>query len=364
MYRDRTNLFLSYRRTFPHQRLSSTKYTVANKDLEDQPFIGNEDGIAMDNFSRRLPPRFFDLTFQVDEALALVDRLLVQLAKLYQKNSLPGFQDNRQDEQQIEDISFQVIKKFQECFGVIKTLTRIKETQFSNGQQLNKDELRILDNLEKNYALKVQEKSQKFRVLQNNHLKFLNKDDFKPLPTAKSNDDTLLLLEEEVQQGDSNEIDSYSKQTLQKQNAKMHDSNQQFLQQRDEEITQLAKGVLEVSTIFREMQSLIIDQGTVVDRIDYNLENTVVELKQAQRELDKATHYQKRSQKCKIILFLSLLVLAMFMLVMLKPHHRTIKETAPSPDQGQPKNGNSGGSGNQADVVNADPLLDPESNIQ
>lgn len=51
------------------------------------------------------------------------------------------------------------------------------------------------------------------------------------------------------------------------------------MRERDEEITQLARGVLEVSTIFREMQDLVVDQGTIVDRIDYNLENTVVELK-------------------------------------------------------------------------------------
>ncbi|QEU58686.1 Tlg2 [Kluyveromyces lactis] len=364
MFRDRTNLFLSYRRTFPHQRLSSTKHLRSNKDLENQPFIGSdygnndEDMVAMDDFSRKLPPKFFDLTFQVDESLSIVDQLLLQLTKLYQKNSLPGFQDNKQDEDEIERISFQVIKRFQECFGVIKTLTRIKDSQYSNGKQLSKDELRILDNLEKNYALKVQDKSQKFRILQNNHLKFLNKDDFKPLPTTKSSNDTLMLLEEEVEGDEVNNIDSYSKQTLQKQNQKLQDNNQQFLQQRDEEITQLAKGVLEVSTIFREMQSLIIDQGTVVDRIDYNLENTVIELKQAQKELDKATHYQKRSQKCKIILFLSLVVLALFLLVMLKPHHHTIRESAPSKSPKPP------GSQVEVNSPNGDPLLDPESNVE
>ncbi|CDO91986.1 unnamed protein product [Kluyveromyces dobzhanskii CBS 2104] len=363
MFRDRTNLFLSYRRTFPHQRFTSSKYLRSTKDLENQPFIGSEDsnneedGFAMDDFSRQLPPKFFDLTFRVDESLSTVDHLLLQLTRLYQKNSLPGFQDNRQDEDEIEKISFEVIKRFQECFGVIKTLTRIKESQYSNGKQLSKDELKILDNLEKNYALKVQDKSQKFRILQNNHLKFLNKDDFKPLPTTKSSNDTLSLLEEEVEKEEVNNIDSYSKQTLQKQNQKLQDNNQQFLQQRDEEITQLAKGVLEVSTIFREMQSLIIDQGTVVDRIDYNLENTVIELKQAQRELDKATHYQKRSQKCKIILFLSLLVLAMFLLVMLKPHSHTVTKSVPDRDK-TPHSPYI-----NVDTPAGDPLLDPESNV-
>ena len=68
------------------------------------------------------------------------------------------------------------------------------------------------------------------------------------------------------------------------------------------------------------MQDLVIDQGTIVDRIDYNLENTVVELKSADKELNKATHYQKRTQKCKVILLLTLCVIALFFFVMLKPH--------------------------------------------
>lgn len=331
MYRDRTNLFLSYRRTFPHQRFNSTKPARLN-DIENEPFIGGEnqsETFAMNEYNRKLPPKFFDLSYQIDEELSSVEQLLVQLTRLYQKNSLPGFQDNRQDEDEIEQISFQIIKQFQQCYGIIKSLAKIKDSQFSDGKQLNRDELRILDNLEKNYALKVQEKSQKFRILQNTHLKYLNKDDFKPLPGGNSSHDTLLILEDELQNDEVGNIDSYSKQTLQRQNQKLKDNNQQFLQQRDEEITKLAKGVLEVSTIFREMQSLIIDQGTVVDRIDYNLENTVIELKQAQKELDKATHYQKRTQKCKVILFLSLVVLALFLLVMLKPHREVVRESAP-----------------------------------
>ena len=56
------------------------------------------------------------------------------------------------------------------------------------------------------------------------------------------------------------------------------------------------------------MESMVIEQGTILDRIDYNLVNTVQDLKQADKELIKAHHYQKRSTKCKIIFFKSLCV--------------------------------------------------------
>lgn len=329
MFRDRTNLFLSYRRTFPHNRSFHT--TVQDPfadppDLENGSTLNNDDDEAypmMDMSSSKrtpLPPKFFDYTQQIDENLSNVNQQMVQLAKLYRKNSLPGFQDKTHDEKEIEEISYDIIKAFQNCYKTIKLLQVVQSTQIFKGKQLTKGEIIILDNLQKNYATKIQTSSNKFRVLQNNYLRFLNKDDFKPLPTASSDQDTLLLLQEE-ENDTQQEIDSYSRQTLQKQTQRQNSANTQFLQQREEEITELARGVLEVSTIFREMQNLIIDQGTVVDRIDYNLENTVIELKQAQKELDRATHYQKRTQKCKVILLLSLVIVALFFFVMLKPHH-------------------------------------------
>lgn len=251
-------------------------------------------------------------------------RLSEQLAKVYRKNSLPGFEDKSHDEALIEDLSFKVIQMLQKCYAVMKRLKTIYNSQFVDGKQLSREELIILDNLQKIYAEKIQTESNKFRVLQNNYLKFLNKDDLKPIRNKASAENTLLLDDEEEEAArekrEGLDIEDYSKRTLQRQQ-QLHDTSAEaYLRERDEEITQLARGVLEVSTIFREMQDLVVDQGTIVDRIDYNLENTVVELKSADKELNKATHYQKRTQKCKVILLLTLCVIALFFFVMLKPH--------------------------------------------
>jgi syntaxin 16 len=42
-----------------------------------------------------------------------------------------------------------------------------------------------------------------------------------------------------------------------------------------------------IAEIFRELQTLVIDQGTLLDRIDYNVEQMSVNVKSAVRELDK-----------------------------------------------------------------------------
>lgn len=331
MFRDRTNLFLSYRRTFPH----NAKFNVRSSEGKMNTFLDemdDEEAFPMVEMSGDvLPPRFVDLTQDIDENLSQVERLMKQLNGLYRKNSLPGFEDKSHDEKEIEDLSYQVIQLFQRCYNVIKRLQHIFESQTMDGEQLHRGDLIILDNLRKRYAQKIQTESSKFRVLQNNYLKFLNKDDLKPIFAKNDDSSQLLIEEEETPVAAGQDIEAYSRQTLRRQMDSGQQANQRFLQERDEEITRLAKGVLEVSTIFREMQNLIIDQGTIVDRIDYNIENTVIHLKGANRELDRATHYQKRSQKCRVILLLSLCVIALFFVVMLKPHSSGGGQSSPPP---------------------------------
>lgn len=60
-----------------------------------------------------------------------------------------------------------------------------------------------------------------------------------------------------------------------------------MISQREREIIEIAKSIHTIAEIFRELQSLVIDQGTLLDRIDYNIEQMNVSVKSAVRELDK-----------------------------------------------------------------------------
>lgn len=46
---------------------------------------------------------------------------------------------------------------------------------------------------------------------------------------------------------------------------------------RDQEIQHIARSIEELSQIFKELAVLVIDQGTVLDRIDFNMEQVVGE---------------------------------------------------------------------------------------
>ena len=124
---------------------------------------------------------------------------------------------------------------------------------------------------------------------------------------------------------------SYSQSTLQQTKQKQLTSNDAAIMQREREITQIAQGIIELADIFKELQTMIIDQGTILDRIDANLEITLTEVKKADKELVVATGYQKKSVKRKIILFLLLLVVGMIILLTLKPrrHRAEVEDNVP-----------------------------------
>lgn len=85
---------------------------------------------------------------------------------------------------------------------------------------------------------------------------------------------------------------SFSQTMLQQTSQRQTGSNDAAIAQREREINDIAKGIIELSDIFRELQGMIIDQGTMLDRIDYNVERMSTEVKAADKEL-KVVRYDK-----------------------------------------------------------------------
>lgn len=78
---------------------------------------------------------------------------------------------------------------------------------------------------------------------------------------------------------------SFSQSTLQQTSQKHLRTNDAAILQREKEINDIAKGIIELADIFKELQNLVIDQGTMLDRIDYNIERMAKNVKGADKEL-------------------------------------------------------------------------------
>lgn len=404
MFRDRTNLFLSYRRTIPRDSFPTrrTRFSDLNNEEENEGLIlssttGNQSNRKSKNKSnlkqgvndldnddyednielKPMIPNIFDIAKELDSYLNIINKDIEELNSMYKKLIIINKLNKLKLEKQIEEINYQILIKFEKCYVLIKKF----EYLLNNHQRLklnyNQQDLEILINFKKNYAVKIQDKSLIFRNLQNNYMKFLKNDDEEEKEEEEEdilnmNDEQATLLNEgndskstttpRTTTTTTNFTNQQQQQQVQVQlQHQQGNNNIQYLQQREREISKLAHGIIEILTIFKEMESMVIEQGTILDRIDYNLVNTVQDLKQADKELIKAHHYQKRSTKCKIIFFLSLCVFALLMIFILRP----TKTTSPSNDSNSNSNSDSdnpGNPGNNNDQEPTRPNIDKPAN--
>ena len=80
----------------------------------------------------------------------------------------------------------------------------------------------------------------------------------------------------------------------------------------------IAKSIEELAQIFKELAVLVIDQGTILDRIDYNMETAVEHAKEGLVHLEKAEEHQKNSIAMKCIIVLVLLIAIMIIVLVFK----------------------------------------------
>ncbi|KXG47927.1 t-SNARE [Penicillium griseofulvum] len=368
MWRDRTNLYLSYRQSLIHRPAKKPQFTPTNgfPDTPSHPEENwhlipetDEDGdmvIEMD----LLPPRWVDVQEEVSELLSEIAQNSAQLDKLHQKHLLPGFGDEdlrRQDEGVIERLTQDITRSFHNCQrSIMRIETMVGESKAHGG--VTSGEETMAKNIQISLAARVQEASARFRKKQSTYLRSMGPfflfvfwfwfssrgagielrdlegiaTPFDGTPTQAQNPYT----DPSMMESDADR--SFSQTMLQQTSQRQTGQNDAAIAQREREINDIAKGIIELADIFRELQSMIIDQGTMLDRIDYNVERMGTEVKAADKELKVATGYQKRTTKRKIMLLLFLIIVGMIIVLVVKPKGGSSAPPPPAPPEDESSN--------------------------
>lgn len=315
-FRDRTGLYLSFRAACDHQvgRQRTSRYS---RDLpEDREGLLNSSNagdtvIEMDI----LPPRWVDTTEEVDELLAKIRNLCTQLEPMHKKHALPGFEDRSAEEREIERLTAQITSLFHKCHNLIKKV----EKQGLDGRDIDRI---MCKNVTQAIAAKVSAENGKFRKGQSAYLARL-----RARPSMKSP----IVPDESRRSAETEGSQIQSQAQAQRQHTGRHST---LIAQREHEIDEIARSITEVADIFKELNTMVIDQGTTLDRIDYNIDNMHVNMQAASKELVKAENYQSRTRKRKLMLLLVLLIIAVIMILIYKPISRKHNGSSPaiSPD--------------------------------
>ncbi|GAA0164452.1 SNARE protein [Lithospermum erythrorhizon] len=88
--------------------------------------------------------------------------------------------------------------------------------------------------------------------------------------------------------------------------------------EREREIQQVVESVNELAQIMKDLSVLVIDQGTIVDRIDYNIQNVAASVDEGLKQLKKAERSQKQGGMVMCATTLIIMCFVMLVLLILK----------------------------------------------
>ena len=116
----------------------------------------------------------------------------------------------------------------------------------------------------------------------------------------------------------TNEVNNFMKEEVQNQNDNflMTDNSKQVLKKRDTELNKLLNSVSDLAGIFKDMQVLVMEQGSILDRIDYNIDIASTNVVKGKNSLIKANDYHKNNCfRNVIIVLLVCIFIEAFMLI-------------------------------------------------
>lgn len=94
--------------------------------------------------------------------------------------------------------------------------------------------------------------------------------------------------------------------------------NQQMADERVKEFERIYSSIKSLHEMFKDMNTLVIEQGAVLDRIDYNMTITHTRVQKARQELQKAAEYQSAGTFKLCVLFMVVLIIGLMIALFFK----------------------------------------------
>ena len=95
--------------------------------------------------------------------------------------------------------------------------------------------------------------------------------------------------------GGGEDLDKKENNEIQNENYLLKTEKVNHLKRRDTELGDLLNSMNNLTSTFRDLKNLVMEQGTVLDRIDYNIDIAAVNTSKGKQHLMKASELQKKS---------------------------------------------------------------------
>ncbi|XBW36642.1 hypothetical protein QEN19_002213 [Hanseniaspora menglaensis] len=89
-----------------------------------------------------------------------------------------------------------------------------------------------------------------------------------------------------------------------------------IIEERNQEIGKIQTGIQDINSIFKDLSSLVVEQGQMLNTIESNIYSAESNMKLGANELTKALEYQKRKSKLCFYLFFVLFMILLFTIIL------------------------------------------------
>ena len=268
-------------RTYISENISNNRYT--------SKLISSNDKMELQNINT---PKYMEIYEKCDNILKDFDIEFTKLKEEQQKRIVPNFNETESKliTQNIQMISNKMTSQLKNC----KRLTKDLKIYLANSDLDENVKINMYQNLlnrlaETSRALQINEEMQ----LQKYH-------------EFNGTEDSFFNL---------NNYDSI--ETTQTQNFKSIESKELDINKdRNREIDQIVKTVNDLKEIFQEVAEMIIFQGTILDRIDYNIYESRYNIRRGNREMEE-THERLKSgclRKTNQILIICIFIMSILII--------------------------------------------------
>ena len=315
--RDQTKLFNEYRTNFQNRffhnlekdifddtkKLLSSSFLFIEKADNKNTKLLNYDQIELQDISYNLDNSNYVESYE--KVNNILDELLTNFASLksfQQERIKPKFVDediqNKKIDGEIDKLIIKMMKKIKFCEALTKM---IKNKKNETNTILEK----VKNNIKLFLVTRIQNFSNEFRKNEQQYLKYLKEMGVVISSNNENNTSNDLL---------TNNDDDEKKNFLYTQEDDLHSQ----IKKRDEDISVLVKSINELSVIFKDLQNIVQEQGTILDRIDYNINISYENSQKGLQSIKKADEHHKDSCFRNAILLLFIIIFVETIMIIYK----------------------------------------------
>lgn len=286
-----------------HPNRRTTKYeSGVSVGLTDSDTLLQDDLENPNSSDGAPPPPWMKIVDAVNANIAQLEADVRKLAKAQAAQLRPSgesfFIQAEDSENDIARLNASISQLFGKCNEFVKKL--------SSPSVGTDADLKVRKNVQMALAGKLQDLSCTFRKKHKQYLQQLS-----ALRKKTDNLDSSFQFE-------SNNLDEDDDQGWSQEQLQEIDLMGSMIDERDIEIKKIVSAISELSSIFRELSVLVVDSGTILDRIDYNMELVVDNFEAAEVELETAEKYKKRSPATVCIAVMCLMNIVMVIIMIIK----------------------------------------------